>query len=72
MLNLLGDIWPDTNTHPKWQDILVKYDNVKLHLYDKMKARKTRKMGHLVVLGDNLNILFKQIKCIKEDLGIII
>lgn len=72
MLNLLGDIWPQTHTHPSWQNILVKYDNLKLHLYGKIEGRKSRKMGHLVVLGNNVAKLLEQIYDIKKILGIAI
>lgn len=78
MLNLLGDIWPKTNdsatsSHnnaPPWDKILSKYDNVKLHLYDKTKARIGRKMGHLTVLGKETSALLAQTIEIKQILGI--
>lgn len=68
MLNLLGDIWPQKSNqqHPAWDKILGAYDNVKLHLYDKMEARKARKMGHLTVLGYDILKLKKQIQEIKQ------
>ncbi|HLX54619.1 MAG TPA: 5-(carboxyamino)imidazole ribonucleotide synthase [Aquella sp.] len=68
MLNLLGDIWPENKT-PPWDKILGKYDNVKLHLYDKTEARRGRKMGHLTILGDDVSVLNKQINEIKLLLG---
>jgi 5-(carboxyamino)imidazole ribonucleotide synthase len=69
MLNLLGDIWANEFTHPKW-DILAKYDNLKLHLYDKLSAKAGRKMGHLTVLGNDINQLLNQINNIKQELEI--
>jgi 5-(carboxyamino)imidazole ribonucleotide synthase len=68
MLNLLGDIWPE-NKAPPWDKILDKYDNVKLHLYDKTEARHGRKMGHLTILGDDISALHAQINEIKLLLG---
>lgn len=72
MLNLLGDIWPQNphNSHPEWSKILNKYDNLKLHLYDKIDARNGRKMGHLTILGDNTTVLKAQIDEIKSLLGL--
>ncbi|MCE3268892.1 MAG: 5-(carboxyamino)imidazole ribonucleotide synthase, partial [Burkholderiales bacterium] len=49
MLNLLGELWPEKNKAPGWDKILEKYDNIKLHLYDKTEARPGRKMGHLTI-----------------------
>ena len=70
MLNLLGDIWIDQNTPPDFKIILAKYNNLKLHLYDKQIALPGRKMGHLTILGEDLNELLNQINEIKLNLGI--
>lgn len=68
MLNLLGNIWQNELEPPKWENILTKYDNLKLHLYEKKLALQGRKMGHLTILGDDLVLLEKQIKDIKSIL----
>lgn len=71
MLNLLGDIWSENNQQtPPWDKILDKYDNVKLHLYDKREARNGRKMGHLTILGNDITLLQQQIHEIKSLLGL--
>ena len=70
MLNLLGDIWQDEHTMPNLQQVLGKYDNLKLHLYGKKIARSGRKMGHLTVVGENLDTLYTQIQQIKNELNI--
>lgn len=70
MLNLLGDIWKSPEIHPDWGRILLKFDNVKLHLYEKTIAKLGRKMGHLTILGDNIDQLIEDINKIKEELGI--
>ena len=70
MLNLLGDTWGDKNQHPDWQQTLGLYDNIKLHLYDKTDARPDRKMGHLTLIGNDSDILYKQILEIKNILNI--
>ena len=66
MLNLLGDVWPNELEHPKWENILTKYDNLKLHLYEKNEAKPGRKMGHLTILGDNLEHLEDEINEIRK------
>ncbi len=70
MLNLLGDIWLNETTPPNFEGVLSKYDNLKLHLYDKQIANIGRKMGHLTMLGDNIELLLQQINEIKLELGI--
>jgi 5-(carboxyamino)imidazole ribonucleotide synthase len=57
MANLLGDLWfgPETDeaTEPRWSDVLAHAD-ARLHLYGKATPRPGRKMGHLTVLGTNV------------------
>ena len=51
MINLLGDLWE--KGEPAWKEVLSSA-NTKLHLYGKEQPRVGRKMGHLTVLGDDL------------------
>jgi len=53
MVNLLGDLW--TVQEPNWTAVCA-LPNVKLHLYGKQAARPGRKMGHLTVLADHLDV----------------
>ncbi|MCF8265522.1 MAG: 5-(carboxyamino)imidazole ribonucleotide synthase, partial [Melioribacteraceae bacterium] len=46
---------------------ILDYKNLKLHLYGKHDSRIGRKMGHVTILGNNLDDLFKQ-KSEIEDL----
>lgn len=55
MLNLLGDVWGDTQ--PDWQQVFA-HPEAKLHLYGKREARVGRKMGHINVLGENADAGF--------------
>jgi 5-(carboxyamino)imidazole ribonucleotide synthase len=60
MLNLLGDLWFDTNARraqageqavePPWDAVLA-LPGVHLHLYGKSKPARARKMGHLTLTG---------------------
>jgi 5-(carboxyamino)imidazole ribonucleotide synthase len=58
MVNLLGDLWlsgrGDEVVEPYWSDILSDPDG-RLHLYGKPEPRPGRKMGHITVLGDEVD-----------------
>lgn len=51
MVNLLGDLW--ANGEPAWERVLA-HPNVKLHLYGKKRPFPGRKMGHLLILDEDL------------------
>lgn len=51
MLNVLGDAWPQGGV-PDWEGLLQEPD-LKLHLYDKGEAKRSRKMGHVCVFGED-------------------
>ena len=46
MVNLLGDVWLETDGKPDWSAALA-LQGVSLHLYGKSEARAGRKMGHI-------------------------
>jgi 5-(carboxyamino)imidazole ribonucleotide synthase len=51
--NLLGDLWlnPDGSAREPHFDKALAVPGVRLHLYEKHKPRKGRKMGHLSAIG---------------------
>jgi 5-(carboxyamino)imidazole ribonucleotide synthase len=51
--NLLGDLWLNPDGSPKEPrfDKALAVPGVRLHLYEKHKPRKGRKMGHLSAVG---------------------
>lgn len=51
--NLLGDLWlnPDGSARQPAFDKALAVPGVRLHLYEKLKPRKGRKMGHLSAVG---------------------
>ena len=51
--NLLGDLWIAEDGSPREVcfDKALAVDGVRLHLYEKLKPRKGRKMGHLSAVG---------------------
>jgi 5-(carboxyamino)imidazole ribonucleotide synthase len=57
MVNLLGDLWLDDageTAQPSWTDVLAD-SGARLHLYGKPVPRPGRKMGHLTVVGDDVD-----------------
>jgi 5-(carboxyamino)imidazole ribonucleotide synthase len=65
MVNLLGDLWQEGE--PEWEQVL-KYPNVKLHLYGKAEARSGRKMGHYTVLDETPEAALQLALKIKQSL----
>tara|TARA_Y100001934_G_C12386333_1_gene796175 strand:+ start:12015 stop:13181 length:1167 start_codon:yes stop_codon:yes gene_type:complete len=53
MVNLLGEIWEDTDGEPDWAGALS-FPGVNLHLYGKAEPRTGRKMGHINVVADTI------------------
>lgn len=51
--NLLGDVWLDADGSPKF-DQALQIPGVRLHLYEKLKPRRGRKMGHLSAVGQTV------------------
>ena len=70
MINLLGDVWPQAETHPDWSPVL-NHPRAKLHLYGKAQARAKRKMGHITVLGESLEEAMESAQGIKTSLGML-
>ena len=66
MVNLLGDLWQ--GREPEWEKVL-RYPNVKLHLYGKFEARPGRKMGHYTVLGETAEAALRLSLEIKQSLN---
>ncbi|MBT3204544.1 MAG: 5-(carboxyamino)imidazole ribonucleotide synthase [Gammaproteobacteria bacterium] len=66
MLNLLGDIWPESGV-PDWKTVM-EIDKSYLHLYGKKEARPGRKMGHINFLSNDLEIAKINLKKIRNIL----
>ena len=65
MANLLGDVWE--GGEPDWVSALS-HPNLKLHLYGKQEARAGRKMGHLTVLADSVELAEQTAKTSRTSL----
>lgn len=58
MINILGN--RNGRAHPKGLEKARKITGVYVHLYDKTQTRKERKMGHITVVGNNLETVYKK------------
>lgn len=72
MLNLLGDVWFDSNGQkrtPDWQAVLS-LPGTHLHLYGKQGARPGRKMGHLNITGADVDTVKSVARRAADMLGL--
>lgn len=71
MLNLLGE--PGYEGHARYEgiELISAMEGVYLHLYAKTKTRPNRKMGHITIIGDNLDEAYTKAKYIKENFKVI-
>jgi len=68
MAQLLGDVWLTAGKPgPNWNAALSD-PAVKLHLYGKAEARKSRKMGHLTALGATVDEARAKVMAAREAL----
>ena len=63
IVNLLGDVW--LNGTPDYAAAL-RVPGVRLHLYEKHKPRKGRKMGHLSAVGKTPDEAVQRVLTAKE------
>jgi 5-(carboxyamino)imidazole ribonucleotide synthase len=71
MVNLLGDLWhPDDDARePDWPALLA-VPGAHLHLYGKAAARPGRKMGHLTVVADTLDVALARADAARRAVGL--
>ena len=65
MVNLLGDLWQEGT--PDWVSALA-VPNAKLHLYGKRKPLPGRKMGHITVLADTVELAAERARAARDGL----
>lgn len=73
MLNLLGDLWFDSNGQeitPNWAQALA-LPGVSLHLYGKAQPRRGRKMGHVTVCAPSAEIAVATAQEVAQILGLV-
>ncbi|MEM6688131.1 MAG: 5-(carboxyamino)imidazole ribonucleotide synthase [Planctomycetota bacterium] len=65
MLNILGDLWSyedgQTPGEPSWEELLDD-SRVSLHLYGKAEPKPARKMGHMTIVGDDLEAIERSLR----------
>jgi 5-(carboxyamino)imidazole ribonucleotide synthase len=69
--NLLGDLWlhPDGSAREPAFDKALAVPGVRLHLYEKLKPRKARKMGHLSAVGQTPEEAVRRVLAAKAALS---
>jgi 5-(carboxyamino)imidazole ribonucleotide synthase len=67
--NLMGQLWASSGKEPDWARLLDQFPAVKLHLYGKESAKPGRKMGHLVLTGDDYATIETTLKAAKACIG---
>ena len=72
MLNILGDVWFDSNDTlrtPDWASVLANVDSF-VHLYGKAEPRRARKMGHVNFVGKRLGSVVARCESAMQVLGL--
>ncbi len=65
MVNLMGELWE--GGVPPWH-VVFRHPNAQLHLYGKDEARPGRKMGHVLILGDDTDRLLREVDVVLAEL----
>jgi 5-(carboxyamino)imidazole ribonucleotide synthase len=68
MINLLGKTVPQKKR--EMYQIALAYPHVHLHVYGKEGSRVGRKMGHITIVGDNLQKILKEATAIEEKISL--
>lgn len=70
MMNLLGE--KDAQGIPVYKGFekVIGVENVYLHLYGKKQVKSFRKMGHITILGKNLEEVRKKVAIIEQEIAI--
>lgn len=66
MINLLGKV--NAKAAAKNLDEALKFEKVKIHIYGKEESRVGRKMGHITIVGDNLEEILTKAKKAEEKI----
>lgn len=70
MLNLLGDIWLNSNINPE-EVLLTSFPDAKYHSYGKKSAKSARKMAHISVTSNDRQELEDIVSKLKQQLQLL-
>jgi 5-(carboxyamino)imidazole ribonucleotide synthase len=71
MVNVLGTAgYQGTAKYVGLQEVL-KLNGVHIHLYGKKRTKPSRKMGHIIIMDDDLNSLQQKVKFVKDTIKVI-
>ncbi len=65
MYNVLGDTTDKRKANWQGWETILSLSDTKVHLYGKSEIKPARKMGHINIIGDNLNELKAKLQAIK-------
>jgi len=71
MINLFGEIGYSGETYVEGFDDALEIEGVNVHLYGKRETKPNRKMGHITVLDDNIDLALEKAKKAKSLIKII-
>lgn len=71
MINLFGEAGYSGTTEVEGFDSALEIEGVNIHLYGKKETKPNRKMGHITVLDDNIDIALEKAKKAKHLIKII-
>lgn len=69
MINLVGAEGLTGAYQLKYENELMEIPGVYVHMYNKKEIRPNRKMGHITVLANDLNLLFEKAEKVKDMSG---
>jgi 5-(carboxyamino)imidazole ribonucleotide synthase len=71
MVNLLGSKGKEGVARYKGMEKILQMSGVYVHLYGKIKTKPFRKMGHVTVVDDNLEMAIQKAKKVKDILKVV-
>lgn len=71
MINLLGEPAHDGKVKYEGMNEVLKEKGIYVHLYGKTHTRPYRKMGHVTILGEDLENILKKVNFVKNKLKVI-
>jgi len=71
MINLFGELGHSGETEVEGFSEALEIEGVNIHLYGKKETKPNRKMGHITVLDDNIDIALEKAKKAKHLIKIV-
>jgi len=72
MINLIGFEGIEGNYEITGLDTILKIEGVYIHLYNKAVTKPNRKMGHITIMGENIETVKERASLVKTHIGMIL